>query len=92
VSRCNIVLSGARVLRDCDNQVCVTAATMYRRKQGPRCFGQKLDTGDNEKRPRGDGSGAPLACVEGADSLQSYSTVVLGPRMGYLLHRGTNKD
>jgi hypothetical protein len=26
------------------------------------------------------------------DSLRSYSTEVLGPRVGYLLHRGTNED
>jgi hypothetical protein len=32
-------------------------------------------------------------CVEKAyDSLWSYSSVVLGPRMGYLLHRDTNED
>jgi hypothetical protein len=26
------------------------------------------------------------------DSLRSYSTVVLGPRVGFPLHRGTNDD
>jgi hypothetical protein len=26
------------------------------------------------------------------DSLRSYSTVVLGPRVGFPLRRGTNKD
>jgi hypothetical protein len=26
------------------------------------------------------------------DYLRSYSTVVLGPRMGFPLHRGTNED
>jgi hypothetical protein len=31
VSHCNIVPSGARVLRDRDNQVCVMATTVYRR-------------------------------------------------------------
>jgi hypothetical protein len=32
-------------------------------------------------------------CVEKAyGSLRSYSTEVLGPRMGFLLCRGTNKD
>jgi hypothetical protein len=32
-------------------------------------------------------------CVEKAHgSLRSYSTVVLGPRMGYPLRRGTNED
>jgi hypothetical protein len=28
-------------------------------------FGRKLDSGDNEERPRGAGSGAPLARGEG---------------------------
>jgi hypothetical protein len=60
-----IVLSGARVLRDRDNRVCVTTATVYRRERGPRCFGRKLDSGDDGERPRGAGSGAPLACGEG---------------------------
>jgi hypothetical protein len=32
-------------------------------------------------------------CVEKArDSLRSYSTVVLGPRVGFPLRRGTNED
>jgi hypothetical protein len=56
-----IVPSGARVLRDRDNHVCVTAATMYRRERGPRRFGWKLDSGDGEEHTRGAGSGAPLA-------------------------------
>jgi hypothetical protein len=60
-----IVPSGARVLRDRDNRVCVTAATVYRRERGPRRFGQKLDSGDGGKCPRGAGSGAPLARGEG---------------------------
>jgi hypothetical protein len=61
----SIVPSGARVLRDRDNRVCVTAATVYRRERGPRRFGRKLDSGDGGERPRGAGSGAPLACGEG---------------------------
>ena len=60
-----IELSGARVLRDRDNRVCVTAATVYRRERGPRRFGRKLDSGDGGERPRGAGSGAPLARGEG---------------------------
>jgi hypothetical protein len=32
-------------------------------------------------------------CVEKAHgSLQSYSTMVLGPRVGFPMHRGTNED
>jgi hypothetical protein len=60
-----IVPSGARVLRDRDNRVCVTAATVYRRERGPRRFGRKLDSGDGGERPRGAESGAPLARGEG---------------------------
>jgi hypothetical protein len=60
-----IVPSGARVLRDHDNRVCVTTATVYRRERGPRRFDRKLDSGDGGERPRGAKSGAPLACGEG---------------------------
>jgi hypothetical protein len=60
-----IVPSGARVLRDRHNRVCVTPATVYRRERGPRRFGRKLNSGDNGKRPIGAGSGAPLARGEG---------------------------
>jgi hypothetical protein len=56
-----IVPSGARVLQDRYNRVCVTTATRYRRERGPWCFGQKLDSGDGGERPRGAGTGAPLA-------------------------------
>jgi hypothetical protein len=60
-----IVPSGARVLRDRDNRVCVTVATVYQRERDLRCFSRKLDSGDDGERPRGAGSGAPLACAEG---------------------------
>jgi hypothetical protein len=60
-----IVPSGARVLRDRDNRVCVTVATVYQRERGPRCFGRKLDSGDGREHPRGPGSGAPLVRGEG---------------------------
>jgi hypothetical protein len=33
-----------------------------------------------------------LRVEKARDSLWSYSTVVLGPRVGYPLHRGTNED
>jgi hypothetical protein len=36
-----------------------------RRERGPRHFGRKLDSGDGGERPRGAGSGAPLARGEG---------------------------
>jgi hypothetical protein len=60
-----IVPSGARVLRDRDNRVCVTVTTVYRRERGPRRFGRKLDSEDGGERPRGAGSGAPLMHGEG---------------------------
>jgi hypothetical protein len=41
------------------------AATVYWRERGPRRFGRKLDSGDSGERPRGSGSGEPLACGEG---------------------------
>jgi hypothetical protein len=69
-----IVPSRARVLRDHDNRVCVTTATMYRRERGPRRFSRKLDSGDGRERPRGAGSEAPLARGEGPQ----LSTELLG--------------
>jgi hypothetical protein len=35
-----IVPSGAKVLRDSINCDCDMVATIYRREQGPRCFGE----------------------------------------------------
>jgi hypothetical protein len=60
-----IVPSGARVLRDRDNHVCVTAAIVYRRERGLWRFGRKLISGDDGERPRGADNGAPLARGEG---------------------------
>jgi hypothetical protein len=60
-----MVPSEARVLRDLENRVYVTTATVYRRERGPRHFGQKLDSGDDGERPRGAESRAPLAHGEG---------------------------
>jgi hypothetical protein len=82
----------SRLLRDRDNRVCVMAATVYQRERGPRHFDRKLDSGDGGERPRGAESGASLACGEGHDSLRSYSTEVLSPRVGFPLRRGTNED
>jgi hypothetical protein len=60
-----IIPSGPRVLRDRDNDICVMAATVYRRERDPWCFGQKLDSGDGGEHPRGAGSEAPLARGDG---------------------------
>jgi hypothetical protein len=41
------------------------AATVYQSERVLRRFDRKLDSGDDGERPRGAGSGAPLACGEG---------------------------
>ena len=43
---------GLEVLRDHTNRVCGVAATVYRREQGPRHFGRKLDSEDGGEHPR----------------------------------------
>ena len=40
-------LDGLVVLRDHTNRGCGVVATVYRREQGPRCFGQKLNSEDS---------------------------------------------
>ena len=40
---------GLVVLRDHTNRICGVAATMYRREQGPRHFGRKLDSEDGRE-------------------------------------------
>jgi hypothetical protein len=87
-----IVPSGARVLRDRDNRVCVTAATVYR---GNEAHG--ISAGSSIVETAGSVREKPEAehqlCVEKAHgSLRSYSTEVLGPRVGFPLCRGTNED
>ena len=42
-------LTGLVVLRDHTNRVCSVATTVYRREQGPRRFGQKLDSEDGRE-------------------------------------------
>jgi hypothetical protein len=60
-----IVLSGARVLRDSDNRICVTVTNVHQRERGPQRFARKLVSGDGGERPRGAISGAPLTRGEG---------------------------
>jgi hypothetical protein len=87
-----IVPSGARVLRDRDNRVCVTVGTVYRRERGSQCFAGSsiIETaGSVREEPEAEHH---LSVEKARDSLQSYSTMVLGPRVGYPLHRGTNED
>jgi hypothetical protein len=60
-----IVPSGAGVLRDYDNRICVTVTTVYRTERSTRRFNWKLDSGDGGERPRGARSGAPFVRGEG---------------------------
>ena len=47
-------------MRDHTNRVCGVAATVYRREQGPRRFGRKLDSEDGgEPSGRGWSKGTP---------------------------------
>jgi hypothetical protein len=87
-----IVSSGARVLWDRDNQVCVTTATVYRRERGPRRLGWKLDSWKAESVREEPEAEHHLRLEKARDSLQSYSTMVVCPRVGFPLHRGTNED
>ena len=73
-----IVPSGARVLRDRDNRVCVTAGSSI------------VETaGSVREEPEAEHH---LRVEKARGSLRSYSTVVLGPRVGFPLRRGTNED
>ena len=55
-----LYIGGLVVLRDHTNHVCGVAATVYRREQGPRRFGQKLDSEDGgERSERGLLEGTP---------------------------------
>ena len=45
------ISEGLIVLRDHTNRVCGVAATVYRREQGPRRFGRKLDSEDGGEHP-----------------------------------------
>jgi hypothetical protein len=65
---------------------------MYRRELGPRRFDRKLDSGDGGERLRGAKSGAPLARGEGPRLSTKLLDRGAWPRVGYPLHRGTNKD
>jgi hypothetical protein len=53
-------------LRDHTNRDCGLVATMYHGELGLRHFDRKLDSEDDEERPRGARSGAPHARGEGS--------------------------
>ena len=72
------------------------AATVYRREQGPRCFGQKHDSEDGGERfGRGFAMSGltrdPLACGEGPELSTELPDRELGRREGFLA-RGSNED
>jgi hypothetical protein len=87
-----IVPSGARVLRDRDNCVCVTAATVYTGNEAHDVSARSsiVETaGSVREDPEAEHQ---LRVEKARDSLWSYSTEVLGPRVGFPLRMGTNKD
>jgi hypothetical protein len=81
-----------RVLRDRDNRVCVTTITVYRREHAHYVSVESsiVETaGSVQEMPKVEHH---LHVEKARGSLQSYSTVVLGPHMGYPLRRGTKED
>ena len=80
---------GLEVLQDHTNRVCGVAATVYRREQGPRRFGRKLDSEDSgERSGRGFATSGltidPLAHGEGSELSTELPDQELGPCMGSL--------
>jgi hypothetical protein len=87
-----IVPSGARVLRDRDNRVCVTAATVYggNEARGVSAGSSIVETAGNvREEPEAEHH---LRVEKARGSLRSYLTKVLGPRVGFPSCRGTNED
>ena len=87
---------GFVVLRDHTNRVCGVAATVYRREQGPRCFGRKLDYEDGREQSRrhfatSGLTGDPLARGEGPELSIELPNWELSPCEGFLA-RGSNED
>ena len=78
---------GLVVLQDHTNCVCGVAATVYRREQGPRHFGRKLDSEDSGEHPgevAGRHVGDPLARGEGLRLSMELPDRELGPCEGSL--------
>ena len=77
-------------MRDHTNRVCGVAAIVYRREQGPRHFGRKLDSEDGGERfERGLSEGTPethLRVGKNQGYPRSYLTGSLA------LARGSNED
>jgi hypothetical protein len=66
--------------------------TCTRGNEASGVFGWMLDSGDGGERTEEPEAEHHLRVKKARDSLWSYSTEVLGPRMGFPLHRGTNDD
>ena len=85
---------GLVVLRDHTNRICGVAVIVYRRKQGPRQFGRKLDIEDG-------GEHLGEACREAhrrptyawgrPEAIHGGTDWELGPCEGFLA-RGSNED
>ena len=91
-----LYIGGACVLRDHTNRICGLAATVYRREQGPRWFGRKLDSEyGGERSGRGFATSGlirdPLAHGEGLELSTELPNRELGPYEGFLA-RGSNED
>ena len=81
---------GLVVLQDHTNRVCGVAATVYRREQGPRRFGQKLDSEDGGERS---GRGLPESTQEThlhVGKARGYPRSY--PTKSLALARGSNED
>ena len=81
-------------MRDHTNRGCGVATTVYRREQGPRRFGRKLDSVDGggiRERLAGRHVGDPLARGEGPRLSMELPDWELGPCEGFLA-RGSNED
>ena len=79
-------------MRDRDNRVCVTAATVYGGNEA-----RDVSAGSSIVETAGSVQEVPeaehhLRVEKARSSLWSYSTKVLGPRVGFPLRRGTNED
>jgi hypothetical protein len=79
-------------LRDRDNRVCVTTATVYGGNEAHDVLaGSSIveTAGSVREKPE---AVHHLRVEKARGSLWSYSTEVLGPRVGFPLRRGTNED
>jgi hypothetical protein len=64
---------------------------VYRGERGPRHFGQNLDSGDAGSVREEPEAEHHLRVEKARGSLRNYSTVVLGPRVGFPLYKGKQR-